>query len=280
MSAEPGIGFMQGRLSPPVGGKIQAFPWDHWQAEFATARALGLPLMEWTLDDDGLDENPLMTEEGRREIRMLAAAHDVAIPSLTADFVMQAPFFRVAGAARRGRIETLCDVIEAGAQIGIRIVVVPVVDEGSLRDAGEQAAFAEGMAAVATVLEATDSVVAFESDLPPPALAAWIDGFPPRRFGINYDIGNSAALGFDPAAELAAYGERILNVHVKDRRRGGTTVPLGEGDADLPRVIGLLRRGGYRGNLVLQTARATDGDHRGAIARYRDMTRAWWREAG
>ena len=39
------IGFMQGRLSPLVDGKIQAFPWDHWQAEFPEAERLDLPVM-------------------------------------------------------------------------------------------------------------------------------------------------------------------------------------------------------------------------------------------
>ena len=28
------IGFMQGRLSELVDGRIQAFPWDSWQTEF------------------------------------------------------------------------------------------------------------------------------------------------------------------------------------------------------------------------------------------------------
>src|SRR5689334_2825282 len=66
------IGFMQGRLSPQVDGRIQAFPWTHWRDEFARARECGLSLMEWTLDHDRLDENPLMTSFGRREIRQIA----------------------------------------------------------------------------------------------------------------------------------------------------------------------------------------------------------------
>ena len=44
------IGFMQGRLSPQVGDRIQAFPRDHWREEFPIAERLGFPLMEWTLD--------------------------------------------------------------------------------------------------------------------------------------------------------------------------------------------------------------------------------------
>jgi hexulose-6-phosphate isomerase len=98
-------------------------------------------------------------------------------------------------------------------------------------------------------------------------------------FGVNYDIGNSASLGFNPKEEIQAYGPRILNVHVKDRRMGGTTVPLGTGNADFPTVFRALRRAGYRGDFILQTARAEDGDHAGALRRYREMTRRWLAEA-
>ena len=70
-----------------------------------------------------------------------------------------------------------------------------------------------------------------------------------------------------------------MNVHIKDRVRGGTTVPLGTGAADLPRAMKRLRASGYRGRYILQTARAADGDHAGALARYCGMVRAWLAEA-
>ena len=41
------IGFMQGRLSAMVDGKIQAFPWSEWREEFPRAHALGLSRIEW-----------------------------------------------------------------------------------------------------------------------------------------------------------------------------------------------------------------------------------------
>ena len=56
----------------------------------------------------------------------------------------------------------------------------------------------------------------------------------------NYDIGNSASLGYDPIVELNAYGHKILNVHVKDRKLKGTTVPLGSGDANIKLVFSKL----------------------------------------
>jgi hexulose-6-phosphate isomerase len=69
-------------------------------------------------------------------------------------------------------------------------------------------------------------------------------------------------------------------VHVKDRVLHGTTVPLGTGNAKFERVFAALRRAGYRGDFILQTARAADGKHAEALRRYRDMAEAWWEASG
>jgi hexulose-6-phosphate isomerase len=271
------IGFMQGRLSPMVDGRIQAFPAAHWRDEYPAAAALGLSLMEWTLDHDGLDSNPLMTPAGRAEIRGLGARHGVSVETITGDLFMQQPFWKQEGAARAALLRELDAVLDAAAGAGARIIVVPLVDNGSVDDACEPA-LADALVARATALRARRVSIAFESDFAPARLARFIAQFPPDAFGINYDTGNSAALGFDCEEEFSAYADRIVNVHIKDRIRGGTTVPLGTGAADLPRAVRMLRQNGYRGRYILQTARAADGDHAGALARYRDMIRAWLAE--
>ncbi len=76
---------------------------------------------------------------------------------------------------------------------------------------------------------------------------------------VNYDSGNSSSLGFVPAEEFAAYGERIGSVHIKDRVRGAGTVPLGTGDADLPAVFAGMARIRYSGDITLQVARSEPG---------------------
>ena len=110
--------------------------------------------------------------------------------------------------------------------------------------------------------------------------ARLIDRFPRDSFGINYDIGNSASLGFDPAEEFAAYGTRIINVHVKDRHLGGNTVGLGDGDANFDAVFAGLANLRYSGNLILQTARDPVGDHLPSLVRYRNMTVDWMTRHG
>lgn len=275
MSAVPRIGFMQGRLSPQVDGKIQAFPWQHWREEFSAGEQAGFELMEWTLDAERLYENPLMTHNGRREVAALSKKHRVAIESLTGDFFMHAPFHKAAGGERERRLNDLQAVCEACTRLGVRIVVIPLVDAGRMETPEEEADVLETFSALEQKLGVT---VAFECNYAPRALARFIGRLGPS-YGINYDIGNSASLGYDPVEEINAYGARIVNVHVKDRVRGGTTVPLGTGSADFPAVFAALRRARYAGNYILQTARAADGNHAAALRRYRELTASWISEA-
>jgi hexulose-6-phosphate isomerase len=268
------IGFMQGRLSPPVGDKIQAFPAGHWREELAFAERLCFPLMEWTLDHEGVGENPLMTEAGRAEARTLCAAHKVRLAALTGDLFMQQPFWK-SDAGRGGLVRLLDAVLDACVAAGIASIVVPLVDNGSLENARQRRALSEVLLPRLGRLAAGRLTIAFESDLPPQPLKAFIADYPAAAFGITYDTGNSAASGYDWREELAAYGERIVHVHVKDRLLNGPSVPLGRGSADLPGVLRGLERGGYRGSFVLQTARAGDGDHQGALAAFRAMTLQW-----
>lgn len=266
---------MQGRLSPLVDGRIQAFPWANWRDEFPLAEQIDIHLMEWTLDQNRLYENPLLTETGQAEIRELCQRHGLSIPSLTGDCFMQAPLWKEQGDVRAVLERDFREVANGCAAVGISMIVVPLVDNGRLENTEQEDALVSFLETQVEFLASHALKVVFESDFVPVELARFISRLDPVLFGINYDIGNSAALSFNPAEEIAAYGARILNVHVKDRVLGGTTVPLGTGNADFETVFSSLAKVGYRGNCILQTARAADGDHSGMLSRYRDMTIDW-----
>ncbi len=275
MNADTRIGFMQGRLSPLTDGRIQSFPWPTWREEFAIAQRHGFRLIEWTLDQDRLYENPLLTVDGQAEIRSLCQRHGFAIPSLTGDCFMQAPFWKAGGVERETLQRDFLAVGKACAAAGISMMVTPLVDNGRIENAAQEDALVSFLQRQTGFLADNGLRVAFESDFDPAELARFIGRLDPALFGINYDIGNSAALGHNPINEITAYGQRIVNVHVKDRLLGGTTVPLGTGNADFETVFAALAGVGYKGNFILQTARAADGDHAGVLCRYRDMTANW-----
>jgi hexulose-6-phosphate isomerase len=272
------IGFMQGRLCDQVDGKIQAFPWREWEKEFPEAAALGIRAMEWTLDHDRLYENPLMTACGQARINELSREHQLGIPSLTGDCFMQAPFWKAKEEAKANLQADFLAICRACSAVGIEIVVVPLVDNGRLDNAVQEDELVEFLLSQQQFFQELDVRVIFESDFAPKELRRFIDRLPAEQFGINYDIGNSAALGFDPVEEFAAYGPWVRNVHIKDRVFGGTTVPLTTGAAKFDVVFAELAHVNYQGNFILQTARAVDGDHAHALSRYFDLAKKWIRK--
>ncbi|MBH49881.1 MAG: xylose isomerase [Candidatus Marinimicrobia bacterium] len=269
------IGFMQGRLSPKIGGKIQAFPWNNWEKEFEIANKNSFKIMEWTLDQFNLYKNPLMTKDGQKKIKFLSEKYDVEIPSLTGDCFMQTPFYKVDdGKDQYNLLQDLKNIINACGSLDIKYIVFPLVDNGSLESKEQEKTLYDGLSFVNSLLQMNDVKIVFESDYSPERLKDFISNYPSKHYGINYDIGNSAALGFDSKEEIKVYGDKILNVHIKDRLLGGKTVPLGKGNAELHIVLNELSSIGYDGNYILQTARS-ENNHVDILCEYREQIFKW-----
>ena len=269
------IGFMQGRFSPLVGERIQSFPWAYWRDEFVAAEECRFTLMEWTLDQERLCDNPLLTAAGQEEIRQLCRKYGITIASLTGDCFMQTPCWKASGAERMSLLQDFRSVASACSAVGIGLMVIPLVDNSQISNRAEEDVLVGSFADEAELLGELDVRVAFESDFDAPELSRLLDRLGPSMFGVNYDIGNSASLGMNPIEEIAAYGHRIVNVHVKDRLLGGPTVALGTGNADFDAVFESLARAGYEGNYILQTARARYDRHAEVLSNYRDMLAEW-----
>jgi hexulose-6-phosphate isomerase len=153
--------------------------------------------------------------------------------------------------------------------------VLPLVDASSINSDYKLESLFDFCKRITPHLISAEVQIIFESDYSSLDLLDFISKFDSRYFGVNYDIGNSASLGYSPKSEIESYGDWIKNVHVKDRVLGGSTVPLGEGSADFETVFGTLASINYAGNFILQTARSSTGDHVGVIEKYRDMTLKW-----
>jgi L-ribulose-5-phosphate 3-epimerase len=254
------IGIMQGRMVPPTDNRIQCFPRDRWEDEFELAAQAGLDCIEWIYDLYGVDVNPLATDSGLEKLRDLSRHHKVKILSICADYFMDKPLVRASQAELEDRLDTFYWLLERGRLIGINRMVIPFVDASRI---DTQAEFDGVVLLLKRVLEQTRETgieIHLETSLPPTRFAELLSGLPDPRLKVNYDSGNSSSLGYAPQEEFAAYGERVGSVHIKDRRLGASTVPLGTGDADFPALSEGLRKVAYKGDFILQVARGASGD--------------------
>jgi L-ribulose-5-phosphate 3-epimerase len=267
------IGFMQGRLVNQVDGKIQAFPVDTWCDEFPIAQRIGLNLLEWTLDDNQLKNNPFCTVLGQAKINDLSKKFSISVDSVTGDCFMQSPFWKSKDGYQTNLLTKLDLVLESSALLNVKFVVIPLVDNGSLENAEQRDDLHKVLTNRIEMMRQCGLCIAFESDMSPSNLRDFISDYPSDCFGINYDIGNSASSGFDPETEMQAYASRIINVHVKDRKLGGTTVPLGSGVAKFREVFIGLKEIQYAGNFILQTARAIDANHEQELIQNLSLTK-------
>jgi hexulose-6-phosphate isomerase len=251
------IGIMQGRLSPRIDGKIQAYPSKTWQKEFEIAKEIGYSAIEWIVEKP-LETNALMTKNGRDEIKQVIAKTGVRVDYVCADIFMQQPLVRMTEEIRSQNRIYLHEVLKNSKEVGAIGVEIPFVDNSSIKNENEKQEFMEIMQDAFKYADELKINISLETDLPPLVFKELLNRINLDYVQANYDIGNSASLGFDPNEEIEAYGLRILNVHVKDRKLGGTTVPLGTGNADIEYVLTRLKEIGYKGGLTLQAARGED----------------------
>tara|TARA_Y200000002_G_C22662885_1_gene656615 strand:+ start:410 stop:1231 length:822 start_codon:yes stop_codon:yes gene_type:complete len=250
------FGFMQGRLSPIYNNKIQNFPWRHWKKELNLCKKIGLNRIEWTLDYPNLLKNPLISNP--KNTFKILKDKNIKMNSITCDFFMQKPFFFKKFLNEKKIIEQIVNNFKKKKII----LVIPLVDKSSIKNTKQEKEIVKFFLFIhKKYLKRSNIIVCFESDFKVKKLKKFILKFPKKNFGINYDTGNSASLGFNCKNELENLKDRIYNIHIKDRKFAGNTVRLGYGDFNFKIFFKNIKKTNYKGNFILQTARSKNGKH-------------------
>jgi hexulose-6-phosphate isomerase len=266
------IGFIQGRLSKVENNRIQVFPVKNWKIEFQVASVNNINKIEWTIDSETISDNPLINSETLTKILELMNHYSIQVPSVTCDYFMEKPPWQE---SERDLEDILTKIMNGMHLINSSKLVIPLVDNSSLSNSKHNTTVINFFEKLNPKIIQNNIQICFESDFSPQDLACFINKFPKYNYGINYDMGNSASLGYLPNEEFELYGDRVINVHVKDRLLHGKSVPLGEGSVDFESVFKCLKSTNYNGNYILQTAREAQGNHLSALLKYRSMVINW-----
>ncbi len=254
------VGMMQGRLSSPTDHRIQFFPVNTWMDEFRLAREVGFGCIEWLYDLHDAGGNPISTQSGVETARALSSQYGVGVVSLCAHCFIEKP---LAGAGDRDLEEALQLaqwLFRQGSLMGIRKIVLPLEDASRLDQEGALDRAEEWLIEASCAAEQARVAICVETTLLPQKLARLLERVPSPCLQVNYDLGNSAGMGYDINEEFELYGPRVGGIHIKDKILHGATVPLGTGSADFAALGRLIGRTNYGGPLILEAARGTPGD--------------------
>jgi len=258
MSKKINIGVMQGRLLPKYQGRYQAHPVDSWKPEFKLAKSKSLDCIEFILDYNDVEKNPLMNENGIAEIKKEVNDNDVKVLSVCADYFMEAPFHQDNNYEISKSKKILKRLIDSAVKIGIENIIIPCVDKSSL-EVQYFEKFILNIEELINYAEKNSINICLETDLPPKEFKSLIDSFPNSNIKVNYDIGNSASLGYNIKEEFKYYGNYISDIHIKDRLLNGGSVELGTGNADFNLLLSELTKIDYSGLIILQAYRDDQG---------------------
>ena len=255
------IGTLQGRLTPSRGRGIQFFPSapGEWEKEFEIAHDIGIAHLEWVWD---AEDNPLLQLDVRAQVKEAVAATGVPVRHTDLQFLTKMDFANCPN-------DTLERICEAIADIDGRALDLPLLEGSTLLDGAMRSA---RLAKLATLLEIGKKHgvgICLETDLPPTDYAKVHEDLPSLM--VVYDSGNSAHAGYDVAEEWDAYAPRIANVQIKDRPKGGTTVPLGTGGTDFSTLFRKMKEARYTGLVTLQAARGEDGKEAETVKGYMEF---------
>jgi len=260
LASTAGLYTMQGRLSPPEDGRFQCFPRQEWAAEIESAPLIPLRGIEWIYDLHGQGVNPLETAAGRAELTARLRTAGIDVVSICADYFMDCPLVGVDRSLQSARIEQLKWLVSICPEMGITRIVLPFVDSSRIASASDANDALHALADALPEAASRGVQLHLETDLNPGDFRAFLADADSPMIRVNYDSGNSGSLGYLVDEEFAAYGDRIGSFHIKDRLRGGGTVPLGRGNVDFARLRSALIDIDYRGDFVLQVARDAPGD--------------------
>ncbi len=258
MSRKINTGIMQGRLLPKYQGRYQAHPLNYWKPEFMLAKSRSLDCIEFILDYNDVESNPLMNKKGIMEIKEVVKNSNVKVLSVCADYFMESPFHQDNDYEISKSQNILKRLINSSEIIGIKNIIIPCVDHSSLHIKSFDK-FIVNIEELVEYAEEKSINICLETDLPPKEFKNLIDSFSNNNVKINYDIGNSAALGYNVEEEFEFYGNFISDVHIKDRVLNGGSVELGTGDADIDALVIELKKINYSGLIILQAYRDDQG---------------------
>jgi sugar phosphate isomerase/epimerase len=204
------ISFVQGRLSKQVGSNFQYFPIDNWQNEIREAKKIGLANIEWIISDFS---NPIFNTIFVKSIINCLKKFNIKISSLSLDFLMKQPFYSLNINDLKWLIQKLNLISKKFGKLRINI---PIEEESRVFNYQQMVKLEKNLEYFKKKISKI-FLISIETDISPENVSNLLRKKKFRGIGINLDIGNIEANGYNIETYFEKLKNLIFGVHIKNR---------------------------------------------------------------
>lgn len=247
------VGLMQGRLSSlPPDGALGCFH-DFWKLELPKIKSKKIRYLEWIVDHRCKLENPILNDNEKVATIELCKDFGIEVQSAILNIFCKESFLCLTNFEEpENTMRPLLNVLKRFVGTQVRVVTLPILDLES----------AEFFLSIENrfcweflnrELSQLDLRLALELELEfrkIKKISENLESF--EWIGFTFDMGNSVSVQNDSRLEIGCYGEKLFNVHIKDRTHQGDRVALGYGDVNFESVKKSLLRAKYDKLLILE----------------------------
>ena len=205
------LSYVQGRLSKKVGEKFQYFPIHNWQNELVLAKKIGLKNMEWIISDLS---NPILNSYSCKEIQKILKKNKIRISSISLDLIMEKPLHTWSMVDLGWFINILKNAIIIHK---VKRLNIPCEEQSRFFNSENLGKFKKNLKFILKKL-GRSTYVSIESDFSPRNINYLLKNLKSNQLGVNLDLGNIEANGYDIQDYLDLLNKKIFGVHIKERK--------------------------------------------------------------
>ena len=249
MSENLRFGIVQGRLIQSPEDCLQWFPQEHWESEFFIASTLGYDYIEFIVETQHNENNPVWTEKGIKRILALAERNKLSLHAICNDFIIEN---KLPGS--KSVLEQNRKLISRAKLLGIQKLILPFFEESELTENNFDD-YKAPLIEIADVALENNILVCIETILDGRTLLNFLEYANHSNVKCVFDTGNRVAFGHDIYSDILLLGNLIRHIHIKDKNDKNENVLLGTGKVNFKEVFKSIFAIKYSGPYTFETYR-------------------------
>lgn len=204
------LSFVQGRISSQVGSTFQYFPIDNWHNELVEAKKIGLKHIEWVVSDLS---NPIFNPIFSKIINQVLKKNKIEISSISLDYLMKRPLYSESIADLSWIVKKLNAYKNKSKKIRLNI---PIEETSRIFNFTQVSNLINNLKYIKKKIS-QKYILSLETDISPQNLLVLLNKKGIKGIGVNIDLGNIEANGYDIEEYFFKLNKLVYGIHIKSR---------------------------------------------------------------